>query len=317
MFRWDSATKEAVRQRYEEALGSFVTRVKQDRYIVAAILFGSLAYDEVWEKSDIDMMLIVRDDRTADNFYALVENGITIHAEVIPRSKFKAAVEGKIDVTWTQSVMARSTLLFSTDESIQQYYENIQHVGSRDREIQILRAATGIINPLTKAEKWLVVKNDPIYSFTYILHIVRILAEIEVLWHGDTPGREVVQQALAFNPAFFTPLHTDLAQGPKDIETMHWAIQQIHTYLDERQAAIFKPILSYLSEVGSVRSASEIDEYLEQRAQVKGLSQACEWLADKGVLQKVATPLRLTEKSRVMLDEAAYYYDGGENDDEN
>ena len=35
-----------------------------------------------------------------------------------------------------------------------------------------------------------------------------------------------------------------------------------------------------------------------------------EWLADKGVIQKVSAPARLHEKSRVVVDEAAYYYDG-------
>ena len=315
MFRWDAVTKEAVRRRYEEALESFVSRVKQDRYIVAAILFGSLAYDEVWEKSDIDLMLIGRDDKTTERFCALVENGITIHAEVIPRSKFKTGLEGNLQGIWTHSVMARSTLLFSTDESIQEYYVNVHHVGSRDREMQMLRAAMSVISLLTKAEKWLIVKNDLIYSFVYILHLMHGLAEIEVLWHADVPGREVIQQALAYNPDFFTALYTDLAQRPKDAETISWAIQQIHTYLDERQAVIFKPILSYLSGVGNVRSVSEIEDYLKQRSQMNGLSVMCEWLADKGILEKVTTPLRLTEKSRVTLDEAAYYFDGGDIDD--
>jgi len=35
-------------------------------------------------------------------------------------------------------------------------------------------------------------------------------------------------------------------------------------------------------------------------------------LAEKEVIRKVSTPLRLTEKSRATVDEAAYYYDGEE-----
>src|SRR5581483_8106648 len=169
MSNWDNMTKEAVRRRYEEALASFVARVKQDRYIVAAILYGSLAYDDVWEKSDIDMMLIVRDDKAANHFYALVENGITIHAETMTRSQFKAKVEGSLQGAWEQSMLARSTLLFSTDDTLQEYYENVRHVGSRDREMQMLRATSSVLPMLTKAEKWLIVKNDPTYCFLYIM----------------------------------------------------------------------------------------------------------------------------------------------------
>lgn len=313
---WNGTTREAMRLRYEEALASFVARVQQDRYIVAAILYGSLAYDEVWEKSDIDMTLIVRDDKAGDRFYSLVEQGIAIHAGLETRSQFKARVEGNQQGMWPQSMLARSRLLFSTDDTLKEYYENIRHVGSRDREIQMLRSAFHVTSQLTKAEKWLVVKNDPLYCFLYVMRIVYDLAGIEVLWHSDIPGREVIQQALAYNPVFFTQLYIDLAQRPKDAETMNWAIQQIYNYLFERQQVLFKPILDYLSAAGSVRSTSEIEEYLQKR-QEGGLSLCCEWLADQGIIQKVATPLRLTEKSRVTLDEMAYYYDGGESNDTN
>jgi predicted nucleotidyltransferase len=58
----EAPAREAIQQRYEEALATFVARVRQDRQILAAILFGSLSYDEVWERSDIDLWLIARDD---------------------------------------------------------------------------------------------------------------------------------------------------------------------------------------------------------------------------------------------------------------
>lgn len=316
MSNWDDTRKAAVRQRYEEALESFVARVKQDRYIVAAILFGSLAYDDVWEKSDIDMLLIVRDDKADDRFYTLVENGISIHTNLVTRSKFKATFERALQGTWAQSVLARSTLLFSTDETLQAYYENVRHVGSRDREMQMLTALNPVLSLLTKAEKWLVVKNDPIYSFLYMMNLITFLANVEVLWHADVPGREVIQQAITYNPEFFIPLYTDLAQQPKDAEAMRQAIQKIYGYIEEKQEVLFRPILNYLSEAGSVRSSTEIGEYFQKRLG-SGITLICEWLAERGVIQKVATPLRLTEKSRVTMDEAAYYYDGGDSNDEN
>ena len=316
MSNWDDTRKAAVRQRYEEALESFVARVKQDRYIVAAILFGSLAYDDVWEKSDIDMLLIVRDDKADDRFYTLVENGISIHTNLVTRSKFKATFERALQGTWAQSVLARSTLLFSTDETLQAYYENVRHVGSRDREMQMLTALNPVLSLLTKAEKWLVVKNDPIYSFLYMMNLITFLANVEVLWHADVPGREVIQQAITYNPEFFIPLYIDLAQQPKDAEVMRQAIQKIYGYIEEKQEVLFRPILNYLSEAGSVRSSTEIEAYFQKRLG-SGITLICEWLAERGVIQKVATPLRLTEKSRVTMDEAAYYYDGGDSDDEN
>ena len=49
--------------------------------------------------------------------------------------------------------------------------------------------------------------------------------------------------------------------------------------------------------------------FMEMRSSYS-LLLAYEWLADKGLIRKVAAPLHLTRRSMVTVDEAAYYYDG-------
>lgn len=315
MEHYDAQKKAAVRQRYQEALDAFITKVKQDRYIVAAILFGSLAYDDVWEQSDIDLALLSRDDKSDDRSYSIVENGINMHVSVGPRGKFKAMVEKSLHGNFIHSIMARSTLIFSTDESIRDYYQNAWHVGGQDREMQLLNAAGNMLGLLTKAEKWLIVKQDPTYSFLYIMYMLKHLASIEVLWNYDVPGREVINQALQYNSTFFTTVYTDLIQQPKDSTLIQQTLRTIHAYLDEKQDTLFKPILTYLSREGGVRSASEIFEHLKQWIEGESAGMACEWLADKGILREISAPLRLTEKSTITVNEAAYYYDGSDSDD--
>ena len=84
---------------FNQALDAFIAKVKQDRYILAAILYGSLSHDTVWRKSDIDIMLVGRDEKPIRHF-SLVENGVNIHADLVPRSKFKAVIEGSLQGTF-------------------------------------------------------------------------------------------------------------------------------------------------------------------------------------------------------------------------
>jgi uncharacterized protein len=303
-------TETSVQQRYEEALASFVEKVRQDRYIIAAILCGSLSYDEVWEKSDIDILLIGKEEKKPVQDFYLVENGINIHALLFPRSKFRGQLEGALQSSFFHSFFSKSTLLFSTDETIQEYYENIQHIGARDREVQLLKSATWVLPTLAKAEKWFYVKKDLAYSALYILYMVDRLATIEVLLNGEVASREVVQQALKHNPEFFNAIYVDFIQGPKNEQTIGRALQLINAYLDDKVLLLFKPILEFLSDVGGARSTTELDDYFKNKVQTETLAMAYEWLADKEIIQKVSAPLRLTEKSQVTVDEAAYYYDG-------
>jgi uncharacterized protein len=304
-------TGEGVQQRYSDALASFVAKVRQDAQVLAAILFGSLSYDEVWVKSDIDLWLIGKEEKREVKDYCLVEEGVNIHAVLFPRGEFKKQLEGSLQSSFFHSAFARSTLLFSSDETIEQYYQDARRLGTKDKEIQLLRAATFVLPPLAKAEKWFYVKRDLEYSFLWIMCLLNGLATIEVLMNDEVTGREVIQQALKFNPGFFSQVYTDLIHGPKDAAHIYNALQLVDGYLNERLPLLFRPILEFLAEEGEIRSTTELNEHFHKRAQTGSLAFAYEWLSDRGIIQKVSTPLRLTEKSRIAVEEAAYYYDGG------
>ncbi len=294
---------------FTAALDSFVEKVKQDRYVVAAILFGSLAHDTVWRKSDIDLILIGRDERPVTGF-SLLENGVDIHATLYPRSRFKQAIERSLQGSFLHSTFALSTLLFTTDDTIRAYYHEVQRVGSRDRRLRLVVSGSHAVATLAKAEKWLVTRGDVAYSFLWLMYTVRSLAEIEVLLHGEVTTREVIPQALGLNPAFFERIYLDLIHRPKDEAVIREALALAGAYLDEKTDVLFGPILEYLRQEGGIRTATELSEYFRRQVQSDWLIPAYEWLADKGVIQKVPSPVRLTPKSRVVLDEAAYYYDG-------
>jgi predicted nucleotidyltransferase len=297
---------------YNEALESLVSKLKQDRYILAALLYGSLSHDQVWAKSDIDLLLIGREEKRPGKEFYLVENGINVHALLVPRGKFKAMIEGQLQSSFGHSSFSKSTLLFSHDETIRSWYENVQRVGERDKELQLLKAATGVIATLAKAEKWFYVKNDLDYSCLWILYCVNYLAMMETLQHNEVVAREVIHQALRHNPEFFHAVYTELLHGKKDAPAIEAALRRISGYLDAQLYTVFRPILQFLSEEGGIRSTTDLDAYFGPKVQSASLGMAYEWLADQGVIRKVSSPVLLTEKSRVFMDEAAYYYDGGD-----
>ncbi len=221
-------------------------------------------------------------------------------------------IEGQLQSSFDHSSFSKSTLLFSHDETIRSWYENVQRVGERDKELQLLKAGTFAVYDLAKAEKWFYVKRDVHYSFLWIMYCVTDLAMIETLQHNEVVAREVIHQALRHNPTFFHAIYTDLIDGKKDLPMIEEALRRVNDYLDAQLYTLFRPILQFLSEEGGIRSTTDLDAYFAPKVQTGSLAGAYEWLADQGVIQKVSAPVLLTEKSRVSLDEAAYYYDGGD-----
>jgi hypothetical protein len=297
---------------FNEALESFVGKVKQDRYIIAAILFGSLSHDTVWAKSDIDIMLVGREEKPVRSF-ALIENGVNIHATLWPRSKFKQALEGSLQGDMMHSSFALSTLLFTSDDTIRAYYQDARKIGARDAQLRLMIAGQSALYTLAKAEKWLYTRKDVAYSFLWLMYCVNSLAQIEVLLHGELTSREVIPQALKLNPVFFQKVYLDLVNAKKDEAAVQRAIDLVNAYIDSKIYTLFGPVLDYLREQGGVVTSSEIEAHFKTQVQGEHLSGVYEWLAFKGVIQKVPSPVRLTQRSSVTLDEAAYYYDGSDN----
>jgi hypothetical protein len=295
---------------FNEALESFVAKVKRDRYIIAAILFGSLSHDTVWRKSDIDVILVGRDGKDLKEVkdFWLVESGVNIHASLYPRSKFKQAIEGSLQGSFMHSAFALSTLLYTIDDTIRAYYQDVASVGARDRQLRLMAAGGAALATLAKAEKWLLTRKDLSYSFLWIMYTVEHLAQIEVLLSGEVTTREAIPRALKLNPTLFGAVYQDLIHQPKDEATIQRALDLIEGYLDRNLRLLFGPVLDYLSQEGGVRTMTDLDTYF--RNQVQGhVGVVCEWLADRGIIQKVPSPLRLTPRSQVEVDEAAFYYD--------
>jgi hypothetical protein len=82
-------------------------------------------------------------------------------------------------------------------------------------------------------------------------------------------------------------------------------MERIADYLLERTGSIFAPLLDYLAEAGDPRALSEINTHFAPKLAHADLFLVCDWLAEHGILEKLASPVYLTRKSQMALEEAS------------
>jgi predicted nucleotidyltransferase len=296
-------------QKFRAALDALVERINQDRAVLAAILCGSLSHDTVWARSDIDLVLVTVDDRKVEATHrALYAEGVNVHALLLPRAQFRAAVEGSIHNSFIHSFLTKGRLLYTHDETIADLCARLHGIGGRDTQVQLLRAATNALSSIYKAHKWLITRGDLDYTALWILYAATPLAQVEVMEHGLLADREVIPQAMKLNPAFFSTIYTDLLNKKKTRPSVQAALHAIDSYVADRTERLFGLVIDYLRQAGEARSAGEIDNHFMRNYDVSGASAACEYLADEGHIGKASTPLRLTKRSSVDVEELAFFY---------
>src|SRR5204863_5277516 len=122
--------------------------------------------------------------------------------------------------------------------------------------------------------------------------------------------REVIPQAMKLNPAFFKTIYADLLNAKKTRKSVETALDLIDRYVAERATTLFGLVIEHLREVSEARGCSEIEDYFKRNFGVEGVTTACEYLADQGLIGKAGVPVRLTKKSNVEVQELAFFYIG-------
>jgi hypothetical protein len=81
----------------------------------------------------------------------------------------------------------------------------------------------------------------------------------------------------------------------------------VDDYVASRTATLFPLVIEYLREAGEARSCTEIEDYFEKNYDAAGVTTACEYLADQGIIGKASTPAHLTKRSHIDVQELAFF----------
>ncbi len=141
--------------RFNSALSRFTERVAEDRYVLAVVLVRSLSAETTWARETLGLWIIEADgvsrrlpsDGEGERiFRILVENGINIHAEVIPRARFKKMVEGMSRTAFSCNFFAHRQIVYSKDPSIDGWFAKANSVAIKDQERELLVFSTWTIH---------------------------------------------------------------------------------------------------------------------------------------------------------------------------
>jgi hypothetical protein len=106
----------------------------------------------------------------------------------------------------------------------------------------------------------------------------------------------------------FERIYTGLLNTKKTRAAVVAALETVDGYLAARAPSLFAPVIAYLREAGDARSCAELETHFTRHFDVSQVTTACEYLADRGLIEKVSLPARLTKRSNVDVQELAFVY---------
>ena len=297
-----SESEREVTERYLNAVNNFIETAKNDVNVIAVVVMGSLANDVVWEKSDIDATVVVRDQKITVPEFCLDADGIVLNMHVQERSSFVRMIESG---GFVNSFMSKAKVMYATDDSITEMVEKNKAVGEKDAQKSAMIAACDAVCMLEKAEKWLYVKKDYTYCRYYMIKTAEDFAQMEIWKNKEAPGREVLQRAQVLNPElvnrfYYYPMNNELKHD--ELEKL---LKDADEHLMKNIDYISAPILDFLEDGdGDIKTLTMF--YRHFHAGGHFLVHLLEYLASKNIIAQVSETIRLTPKSRPNLEEIAF-----------
>ncbi len=312
-----SAQFQAKTQRFQNALDGFIERLEEDRNVLAAVLRGSLHETLIWGRHELHLWIIERDGVTrrlkSDGnderlFRTLVQDGINIHAELIPRSRFKLMVEGNSRTSFSCNFFEHRQLVYSTDQSIGNWFQQANEWARQDQAKELLSVTAWLIYTRRRASDLLIEKGEIPLASQNILWCAHAMACLEIILQGEIYEDLLIEKAISDKPDLFQPIYTDIINRKPTKILIKKALQSIDAYLEKHTKDFLGPVFDYLKKTKRVTPLSEIgDHFAYSQLYPWHLEAACEWLAEQGHLDKHATPFHLTKRSLTEVEEPAYF----------
>ena len=304
---------------FREAVDHFVERISKDKNILAAVLVGSINAELIWRKDGIGVWLIETDGVTkrlkSDGederiFRTFVEDGINLHAEVIPRARFKQMVEGSSRTAFSCSFFAARELIYCDDPSITKWFDTANTIATKDQEKERMVATTWVMGSARYARKRIERKEDLELGFEAITWAAHSIAAVEVINDGKVYEKASIYKAIELQPKLFKTIYTDLLTKKRTEKLLLKALNTIDEYVEENAEQNLEPILHFLKKQNATVPLSHLCEHFaHSQIYPHHIEIACEWLEREGLIEKLAMPFKITKKSRVDVEEPAYFYD--------
>jgi hypothetical protein len=305
--------------RFENALRLFLERVRADPNLLAAVLVGSLTEETVWRRDGISLWIIEKDGVTkrlrADGedprlFRTLVEEGVNLHVELIPRARFKRMVEGSARTAFRYSFFARRRLVYCSDPSLGKWFEEADTLARRDQERELCIVTTWLIYAHRHASRLMEHGRDLDLVFQELLEAAHSVAAAEVIAAGEVYEGLVIHRGLELVPDLMREIYQDLLGAPRTAQNLAKILTTLDGYLEKHAEARLLPVLRYLRKEKRLVPLSELaDHFADSQLFPWHLEAAGEWLEEKKRIGKFSAPFGLTKMSRVEMEEPAYLCD--------
>lgn len=243
--------------RYQRVFNSVIERLNENEDILAVMAFGSMVTGDLWEGSDIDIFVIVKEQQESIRNIYTEENSISVHMKLLSKENFLNFYENNVIGGYMHRILISSKLIFSKDEYITNVFNSFRYINDSEREKWNLVYLGDILKDISHCKK-LIANNNVKSAYLSCMRTVENFASLFLNFNGYLVSKDVVSVAINLDDNFQVILDK-LVNASDDLENVIYStLNFVENFLEKNMRSCCSALIKYFREHKEFMSAEEI-----------------------------------------------------------
>lgn len=243
--------------RYQQAFNKICDDLRPIEEVRAITIFGSMVTGDIWQESDIDMILILDSEfNEIKNIYS-ENNNVPVHIKLISKNNFLNFQENNNIGGSLHKDMRGSRLVFSKDLDITDKFNHLRYFINIDEEIWSLVYLSALLKDLKVCRKY--IANDGKYTaVTVAVRCVESFSKLFINNKGYMINKDSLSVALNLNDEWKENVDGLFFGCNEKEDSVKRVLGYIERYLTLNMEKICMLLLNILKEKNDFVSSEEL-----------------------------------------------------------
>lgn len=288
---------------YQEAYEVAVNKLINNSQVIAIVVYGSMVSGDIWEGSDIDFLVISKENNRVEHIYSKILN-IPIHIFYISKDNFIDSYKSLLKGGTFHKAFFTGKLVYCSDNDIEDIHMSTRFYQDRDRDVRNIEILCNLINSVHYAKKYYVTgKIETAYQWCIevLTNYARLLMSLE----GHITDKDILSFAVSVNndiEYLFDKLNMDIPIKEK----IHEILSAAESFIDFNIQSISALVIDFLRKSKFPLSTEELKNTREFKHVDGDMSTLLDKLSHMGII-KENTRKYTTYADEYLIDETVYF----------
>lgn len=288
---------------YQKAYNEVEKKLKNNSQVIAIVVYGSIITGDIWEDSDIDFIVITKEQNVTDNIFTR-SSGVSIHIYYVSKNIFINSYQKMLKGGTFHKAFFTGKLVYCVDDEIKDIHDMARFYGDKDRNARNIEIMCHILNSLHYTKKYLATGKIET-SYQWCVEAVSNYARLLMNLKGHITDKDILSFAVSIDDEI-EKLFEILNGSQKLKDKISMVIEIIENYININIEDISDQLIKFLKNKNRMYSVEEIKN-IDEFKQIDGdLNLLLVRLSRMKIIKEGTRPYT-SYGDEYLIDEIVYY----------